>query len=74
MSVLVATGTPERPLIFVQDDDGHDYVIPADEAKRFRKWVRYTQSEDEDATWEGHEYDPIGCDPSSLQIIGEVRL
>jgi hypothetical protein len=74
MSQIVATGTQERPLIFVTDNDGHNYLIPLDEEKRFYKWVEYMESEDEDAKWEGHEYDSLGSDPTCYKIIGEVRL
>lgn len=71
---LIATGTPERPLIFVNDDSGHLYCIPADEEERFSKWVEYTEYGDEDVEWVGHGYDPLGSAPSCYKLIGEVRL
>jgi hypothetical protein len=71
---LIATGTQERPLIFVKDNDGHGYYIPADEEERFGKWVEYMESESEDAPWEGHEYEHLGSHPSCYKIIGEVRI
>ena len=72
MSRLIATGTPERPLIFIKDNDGHNYLIPVDEEERFRLWVEYMES-DGDEAWEGHEYDSLGSHPSCYKIIGEVR-
>ena len=29
MSHIIATGTPERPLCFLKDNDGHAYLVPA---------------------------------------------
>jgi hypothetical protein len=72
VSALIATGTPERPLIFIKDNDGHLYCIPADEEERFHRWVEYMESEEDDAEWEGHEYDSLGSHPSCYKIIGEV--
>lgn len=73
MTRLIATGTKERPLIFINDNDGHLYCIPSDEEERFHRWVDYMESEDDEATWEGHEYDSLGSGPSCYKIIGEVR-
>jgi hypothetical protein len=70
----IATGTPERPLTIVKDNDGHTYIIPADEEERFWEWVHWMEDEDEIAAWEGHVYESIGCSPSCLRIVGEVRL
>jgi len=48
---------------FMRDDDGHDYIIPADEEAQFRRWLACGPY------WEGYEgYDyndcAIGCSPS----------
>lgn len=71
---VIARGTAEHPLTIVKDNDGHTYIIPANEEGRFWCWVAYMESKDENATWEGHEYDSIGCSLSFLRITGEVEL
>lgn len=70
---VIATGTPEKPLCFLKDNDGHSYLIPVDEEARFYAWVKYMESET-DEEWEGHEYDHLGSHLSCYQIVGEVRL
>lgn len=72
MKALIATGTPERPLCIIKDNDGHAYLIPVDEQERFHRWVAYMEGETED--WEGHEYDSLGSHLSCYKIVGEVWL
>lgn len=73
MSQLIATGTQERPLMIIKDNDGHTYLIPVGDEERFHRWVAYMEGES-DEKWDGYEYDPLGSHLSCYQIVGEVRL
>jgi hypothetical protein len=39
---------------FVSDGDGHWYLISADRAEDFRRWVESTQGDDTE--WDGFDY------------------
>lgn len=49
---------------FVRDDDGHDYMIPADEQDEFQRWL------DAGPYWEGYE----GEDFNARRIGGSPSL
>lgn len=73
MKRLLGTGTEEEPLMFIEDNDCHTYLIRASEYDRFHKWVEYMESDDGELPWEGHIYDSLGSHISQYRIIGEVR-
>lgn len=67
---------------FVTDDDGHNYIIPADKKDEFQRWVEYMESDS------GEEFDGDGADatrpqgdysdcridsPSSYVITGSIE-
>lgn len=45
----------EKRFRFVKDDDGHDYLIPAELEKEFELWL--IAVEDWDDTWNGPDFD-----------------
>lgn len=46
---------PSSKWRFVRDNDGHDYIIPADKESDFRVWVEYAESDD-DGSYEGVDF------------------
>lgn len=53
----------EKRFRLVSDDDGHDYVIPADTINEFYSWVRYFAENDSD---NGHKH--LGGDFSQYRL------
>jgi len=54
---------------FVQDNDGHWYLIPHTEVVMFHSWV-YAMDENED--WEGIDYWEYNCNHPSNYVV-EVK-
>ena len=58
---------------FVKDNDGHNYIIPADKRDEFRKWVEYMES-DSDEEYTGEDFGDCRIDgPSSYVITGSIE-
>lgn len=51
---------------FVQDDDGHWYLIPADEEHSFEQWV-YAMEDGID--WPGKDFEDYRCDHPSRYVV-----
>jgi hypothetical protein len=67
----------------MRDDSGHDYIIPAEKAKEFQKWVEANDSfndADEDKAERyvaegGEEFDMYRCGshPSCYVLVGVIE-
>lgn len=53
--------TKEPRFRFVSDDDGHDYLIPADKESAFDEWMEYSDVSDE---WSGEDFTDCRIDYS----------
>jgi hypothetical protein len=43
---------------FVSDDDGHWYLINAEDEAEFKRWIEWQADLEQDAEWRGRDFDP----------------
>jgi len=64
------TAFNDTPHMFIQDDEGHWYIIPVSQKEQFRKWLEFYG---ESADYDGPEFHQCRCRHPSSYMFTELK-